>query len=122
MMASVALLVVYILLLPHILHATLGFHLLIRLTVTILLLAPLGFLMGIPFPAGLGWMRHSTGNTQDDTDRWMVAWIWAVNGSSSVLASILASLLALSFGFSLTLAIGMGCYALAWLPARRFLN
>jgi hypothetical protein len=87
--------------------------------VTILLLSPLGFLMGIPFPAGLSWMRHCTGNTQGENDRWMVAWIWAVNGTSSVLASILASLFARSFGFSLTLAIGMGCYALAWLPGRR---
>jgi SAM-dependent methyltransferase len=119
LMGLVSLLVLYILVLPRILHATLGFHLLIRLMVTVLLLAPLGYLMGIPFPAGLNWMRRSTGDTQGGTDRWMVAWIWAVNGVSSVLASILASLLALSFGFSLTLAIGMGCYALAWLASHR---
>jgi hypothetical protein len=119
LMGLVSLLVLYILVLPRILHATLGFHLLIRLAVTILLLAPLGFLMGIPFPAGLAWMRRSPRDTEEDTDHWMVAWIWAVNGTSSVLASVLASLLALSFGFSLTLAIGMGCYALAWLPSRR---
>jgi hypothetical protein len=92
---------------------------LIRLVVTVLLLAPLGFLMGIPFPAGLGWMRRNTGDSEGDTDRWMVAWIWAVNGASSVIASILASLLALSFGFSVTLTIGMGCYALAWVMVRR---
>ncbi|MBW6466318.1 MAG: hypothetical protein K0B06_07445 [Brevefilum sp.] len=119
LMGLVGLLLLYILLLPSILSATLGLHLLLRLAVTILLLAPLGFLMGIPFPAGLAWMRRRAGDTQGDTERWMVAWIWAVNGTSSVLASILASLLALSFGFSLTLAIGMGCYALAWLPSRR---
>jgi hypothetical protein len=119
LMGLVGLLVLYVLLLPRILHATLGLHLLIRLALTILLLAPLGFLMGIPFPAGLRWMQRSIGDTQEVTNRWMVAWIWAVNGTSSVLASILASLLALSFGFSLTFAIGMGCYALAWLPSRR---
>jgi hypothetical protein len=115
----VGLLVLYVLILPGLLQITLGLHLLIRLAITLLLLAPLGFLMGIPFPAGLNWMRRNTGDSERQTDRWMVAWIWAVNGASSVLASILASLLALSFGFSLTLAIGMACYALAWLPSRR---
>jgi hypothetical protein len=119
LMGLVGLLVLYVLLLHDILHASLGLHLLIRLVVTVLLLAPLGFLMGIPFPAGLGWMRRNTGDSEGDTDRWMVAWIWAVNGASSVIASILASLLALSFGFSVTLTIGMGCYALAWVMVRR---
>ena len=121
LLSLVGLLTAYIFLLPRLLQATLGLHLLLRLAITIVLLGPLGFLMGIPFPAGLAWMRRSLGGensppTQAGTvSRWMVAWIWAVNGASSVLASILASLLALSFGFSATFAIGMGCYALAWL-------
>jgi hypothetical protein len=121
LLSLVGLLTVYIFLLPRLLQATLGFHLLIRLAVTIGLLGPMGFLMGIPFPAGLAWMRRSLGgensltNQAGTANRWMVAWIWAVNGASSVLASILASLLALSFGFSATFAIGMGFYALAWL-------
>ena len=113
LMSLIGLLVVYVFLLPGLLQATLGLHLLIRFATTVVLLAPLGFLMGIPFPAGLAWMRRSL--VQDSDSRWMVAWIWAVNGASSVLASILASLLALSFGFTVTFAIGMGCYALAWL-------
>ncbi len=116
LMGLIGLLTAYIFLLPRLLQATLGLHLLVRLAITIMLLAPLGFLMGIPFPAGLAWMKRSLGRDHIPTDsRWMVAWIWAVNGASSVLASILASLLALSFGFSITFAIGMGCYALAWL-------
>ena len=116
LMGLIGLLVVYVFLLPGLLQATLGLHLLIRFAITVVLLAPLGFLMGIPFPAGLTWMRHrlEAHNTSTDS-RWMVAWIWAVNGASSVLASILASLLALSFGFTVTFAIGMGCYALAGL-------
>lgn len=118
LIALVGLLGLSVFLVPFILHATLGFHLLVRLAVTLVLLAPLGFLMGIPFPSGLAWLHQSLGDDAGLNSRWMVAWVWAVNGASSVLASILASLLALSFGFRITLAIGIGCYFLAWLVAR----
>lgn len=110
----VGLLTLYIFLLPTLLHATLGFLLAARLVMTIVLIAPLGFLMGIPFPAGLAWMRANDREENSSTDRWMVAWVWAVNGACSVVASILASLLALSFGFGITSAVGTGCYLLAW--------
>lgn len=112
----VGLLALYSLFLPRLLQVALGLNLLTRLMITILLIAPLGFLMGIPFPSGLAWMRGEIASDEDGAaQRWLVAWIWAVNGASSVLASILASLLTLSFGFTATFTIGMLCYALAWL-------
>ena len=112
----VGLLALYSLFLPRLLQVALGLNLLTRLMITILLIAPLGFLMGIPFPSGLAWMRGEIASGADGAaQRWLVAWIWAVNGASSVLASILASLLTLSFGFTATFTIGMLCYALAWL-------
>ena len=46
-----------------------------------------------------------------------VAWVWAVNGASSVVASILAALLVLTFGFSWVLVLGAVCYAGAWAMA-----
>jgi len=113
----VGLLAVYIFLLPPLIHSTLGFPILARLAATIALIAPIGFLMGIPFPGGLLWMRGISSG-MDAADSGMVAWVWGVNGASSVVASILASLLALSFGFTAVFTAGSACYLLAWLAIR----
>jgi len=109
----IGLLLGYILILPQFLHATLGFPLAARLALTVLLVAPLGFLMGIPFPSGLARIR--THHLDPLKDQWQVAWIWAVNGACSVIASILASLLSFSFGLRITFVVGVGFYSLAWL-------
>ena len=68
-------------------------------------LAPLAILMGLPFPLGLAWLER------DAPD--LVAWAWAVNGCASVIASVLAAILALSYGFTLVLLLGAGAYSLA---------
>ena len=114
----ILILLTYFLLLPKILNLSLGMSLVARLGITMLLIAPLGFLMGIPFSAGLERMR--TKFTKDNAAlRWMVSYIWAVNGASSVISSILASLISLSFGFRITLALGMAFYTLAYLLSRK---
>jgi len=110
----IGLLSLYIFILPHLLHALLGLHLILRAVITILLIAPIGFLMGIPLPAGLEWMKAIHHNQTNASDRWMIAWVWAVNGASSVVASILSSLLALSFGLTITTAVGIIFYLAAW--------
>jgi hypothetical protein len=96
-------------LLPAIFQAALGAPLWARLGLTILLLAPLGTLMGVPFAGGIRWTLESGGRGT------LVPWIWAINGAASVVASVLAALLALSFGFSRVLWIGALCYAGCWL-------
>jgi len=98
-------------LLPAVFHLALGFPLALRLGVTAIVLAPLGFLMGIPFPTGVRWMTGT-----DDYAR-LIPWAWAVNGAASVISAVLAALLALSFGFSVVLLVGALCYAGAWLTA-----
>ncbi len=100
--------------LPALLSATLGMPLAARISVSIIFTAPIGFLMGIPFPAGLEWMRRCISLDEKFPAGGIVGWIWAVNGSTSVIASILSSLLSLSFGFRRTLAVGMICYLGAW--------
>jgi hypothetical protein len=96
--------------LPIFFHAFLGMPLPIRALVTILMLAPLSFLMGMPFPGGLAWLR--------DRAPGLVPWAWAINGCASVLASVLAAMLALSAGFSWVLATAALAYAGAWLTLR----
>jgi len=63
-----------------------------RLLATSILIAPLGFLMGMPFPLGV---RILTGSRRP-----LIPWAWAVNGCASVLGSILPTILALNMGFS----------------------
>lgn len=77
-----------------------------RIVGSLLLLGPLAFLMGIPFPAGLQLVsgRHER----------MVPWAWAVNGGASVMGAALAALTAVHLGFSgvvvLAVAVYGGCY------------
>jgi MFS family permease len=111
-------------LLTQLFGGTIGLPLAARLGVTVLALAPLGFLMGMPFPGGLRWLIPEAEPTAaaEPAPRGDIPWIWAVNGAASVIAPILAALLALSFGFSAVLRLGALCYAIAlltvWLSHR----
>ena len=96
--------------LPLLFRVFLGAPLALRLLVMVLSLAPLGFLMGIPFPGGLAWLHARAPG--------LVPWAWAINGCTSVLASILAAMVALSAGFSWVLAAAAIAYAGAWLALR----
>ncbi len=94
-------------LLPGLFSVTLGWSLPARLAVAVLAMAPVGFLMGLPFPGGVRRLEASAPG--------LIPWVWGVNGAASVVASIVAALLALSLGFRWVLLAGMACYAGAWL-------
>ena len=85
--------------------AALGWPPWVRAGVAVIGLAPLGVLMGLPFPRGVAWL-------EDRAPR-LIPWAWAVNGAASVVASVLAAILALSSGFTVVLLLGAGCYAAA---------
>ncbi len=84
------------------LRPLLGLPLWGRLAATVIGLAPLGLLMGIPFPALLTRLQEE--------DPGLVPWAWGVNGAISVVASVLAALTALSWGLGAVLVIGAACY------------
>ena len=69
------------------------------------LIAPLGFCMGMPFPLGLD--AISVGAPR------LAPWAWGINGCASVVSAVLATLLAIHFGFSRVILVALGCYALA---------
>jgi hypothetical protein len=100
-----ALVGVYVLGLPRLFEATLALPLWARMVVAVATLAPPGFLMGIPLPKGIALLEERSPS--------LIAWAWGVNGAVSVVASILAALLALSFGFSVVLILGAASYAVA---------
>ena len=63
-----------------------------RLIGSFVVMAPLGILMGMPFPVGIRMLT--------ETKKALIPWAWAANGCASVLGSMLPTILALSFGFS----------------------
>jgi hypothetical protein len=76
-----------------------------RVTVAVVLLAPLGLLLGVAMPVGLRRLSalYPTG----------VPWAWGINGVTSVLASVLAVFVAINWGFTVTTLLASACYALA---------
>jgi len=90
---------------PGLLERTVGWPLAARLAVAVLILAPLAFLMGMPFPTGV----RQAGAQRPG----VVPWLWGINGVMSVMGSALSIALAIHLGIRATLLIAAGCYALA---------
>jgi len=115
----------YVLVLPAILVSLVGLSFTIKLLVSGMLLVPLGFAMGMPFPTGLRALAStpasefpasaSVQTTALGTacEENAVEWAWAMNAASSVLGSVLAMVIAIHFGLTVTLACGAVAYLLA---------
>jgi SAM-dependent methyltransferase len=74
----------------------------VRILLTVLLLAPPAFCMGMMFPLGLSiWRRHAD----------LLPFFWSANGITSMLASVLGMALSIEFGIARTYALGVGFYA-----------
>jgi hypothetical protein len=91
-----------------------------KLLVSAILLAPLGFAMGMPFPTGLKALasfpapEFPPAENNQPADN-AVEWAWAMNAASSVLGSVLAMVIAIQYGLSVTLACGAAAYFVALL-------
>lgn len=107
----VAAIIVYPFVLAIFFPMFLGLPLAARLLIAFLLLTPLGFLMGIPFPKGIAQLNEHTPS--------IIPLAWGINGFAAVISSILATMGALSFGFSAVLLAGACSYALALVFSRQ---
>jgi spermidine synthase len=127
-----AALLIHVFFLPGWLAAWVGFAFNIRLLVSAVLLVPLGFLMGMPFPTGLRALAATSRvdvpgldaapqSAAPQSEDNAVEWAWAMNAAASVLGSVLAMVVAIQFGLTVTLACGIAAYLLALLllPALR---
>ncbi len=94
-----------VVLLPWLLSAAVGLPFAIKLLISALVLAPLGFLMGMPFPTGLRLVKT-------------VEWAWALNAAASVLGSVMAMIIAIHFGLTVTLLCAAVAYLLAAVCSR----
>jgi spermidine synthase len=75
-----------------------------KVAVVLILIAPLGFLMGMPFPLGLGAVAAKAPR--------LVPWAWGINGCASVVGAVLASILAMHFGFPIVVCLALALYAI----------
>lgn len=94
-----------VLVLPWLLSVAVGLPFFIKLLLSGLVLAPLGFLMGMPFPSGLRLVKT-------------VEWAWALNAAASVLGSVMAMIIAIHYGLTVTLVCAAVAYLLAALCSR----
>jgi SAM-dependent methyltransferase len=77
----------------------------VKLGVAAVMLGPLAFCMGMPFPLAL----TGVGAAAPD----LIPWAWAVNGCASVIAAVLATIMAIHLGFNAVVLTALVLYGLA---------
>lgn len=90
---------------PLLFDAFVSLSLLLRILITIIMLAPLAFFMGMPFPTGISMLKND--------DSRMVGISWAVNGFFSVIGTVITMILAMMFGFKIIFFIAGVFYLFA---------
>lgn len=101
--------IIYIFILPPVFKALIFLPDFVRVLLTIILVFPLGWFMGQPFPLGLRIIeREGLG---------VIPWAWGVNGAASVLGSALSLTIAIGIGYRLTLFVGVAIYLLGLMAA-----
>ena len=104
LIALIILVILYLFILQPIFTTFIGNALISRIIISVLLLFPMGIIMGRFFPLGIRYI--------DDDYHQMIPWAWSVNGTTSVVGSVVAILLAINLGFNLTILIGLASYLL----------
>ena len=77
----------------------------LKVFLAVVMLGPLAFCMGMPFPLALTEIGADVPE--------LIPWAWAVNGCASVIAAVLATLLAVHFGFAVVVMIALALYGIA---------
>jgi hypothetical protein len=95
----------YVFFLQPIIYSSIAEPIEVKAAVSIAILAPIGFLMGMPLPTG---MRLLKVHRPD-----YIPWMWAVNGAFSVLGAVLAIALGIMYGSSLAMILGILTYLIA---------
>jgi hypothetical protein len=108
------LIVFYSFFLPAIMDVISPYSIPVKIILVFFFLMPLGLLIGIPFPTGL--------KILSEKNKSLIPWAWAINGCFSVIAPILAIMLAMALGFKMVLWLGALTYALAFITVQSFLK
>ena len=96
--------------LEPLLGAAIAWSLPTRIAVTIASIAPLAFVMGMPLPLGMRALERHTPSA--------LPWAWGVNGTLSVMGSVIAMIASVFYGVTLTLTAATCAYVLAAFSVR----
>jgi hypothetical protein len=99
---------------PSLFSATLAQPLAVRVAISILVLLPLGIVLGTFFPLGI--------RTVETIDERLVPWAWAINGCTTVVGTIATVMLAMAYGFDVVMLVAVIVYvggAIALLTVER---
>jgi hypothetical protein len=110
-LALVTLAVGYGLWLDDVFAGWMGIALPARIATAVALIAPLGFVMGMPLPLGLALLA----NEREE----LVLWAWGLNGVASVIGSVGCIALAHAAGYSSTFLVAAICYGVAMIALLR---
>lgn len=99
----------YALVLPWLVPALLPLGLAARIAIAVVLVAPIGIAMGIPFPRGLA--RAGGGGLPPPP------FFWGLNGTLSVVGSVATVVIAVTLGFRAAMIAGASVYAIAAIAA-----
>lgn len=102
---------VYLVMLSPMFYALVYLPRMVRIVISVALIAPIALLMGMPMPLGIRITRQRAPE--------VTPWGWGVNGAASVLGSIGALAIAITTGFNQALAVGAVFYLLSLLFLRR---
>ncbi|MGI9237164.1 MAG: SAM-dependent methyltransferase [Woeseiaceae bacterium] len=97
--------ILYVILLPLIFQRCIGYSDPVKIVMSIALISPLAISMGMPFPLGLKYVAATAPN--------FIPWAWGINGFASVVSAVLATLLAIEFGFVLVIIVALVFYTIA---------
>ena len=102
----------YLIFMDKIILFFISFSLGLKLVLVLMMIAPLGFFMGIPFPCALSFLKGK--------DEFSLAWAWGINGFFSVISILLATVLAIIYGFKAVMIIAILSYGSAGVMSYQF--
>ena len=97
--------IVYMIVLTPLLQKTIDLAFPVKIVFGLGFIAPLSLLMGLPFPLGLRLAQR--------TNPLNISWAWSINGCCSVISVVLATIIAIEFGFAAVMTAGACMYGTA---------
>src|ERR671924_1623786 len=95
----------YVMFLPSMIYSVVGETFEAKAAFSIAVLAPIGFLKGMPLPTGMRLLKVHRPE--------YIPWMWAVNGAFSVLGAVLAVIIGITYGSSEAMILGILIYFIA---------
>ena len=92
----------YSIMLPEIIYGAISEDFIIKVALSVAILSPIGFLMGMPLPTGMRLLKSNLPA--------YIPWMWAINGAFSVLGAVLSVVIGILYGSSYAMGLGLLIY------------